>query len=71
MSNADNFLQFMFGWHHGAGRKGIDETRSKHKDQEFAALYLEGYQKGQEDSRKAALEASKRFDYKPSIIRAI
>lgn len=70
-SPGDNYLQYMFGWHHGAGRKGMDPNRERHEDKEFAALYVEGYRDGQNASREAAATASVRFGYKPSIIRAI
>ena len=67
----DNYPQYMFGWHHGAGRKGMDPKRAEHEDKEFATLYVEGYKDGQEAGRDTALRASERFNYKPSIIRAL
>lgn len=70
-SPADNYLQYTFGWHHGAGRKGMDPAREKHEDKEFAAIYVDGYKAGQAAGRKVAMEASERFGYTPRIIRAI
>jgi hypothetical protein len=67
----DNYIQYMFGWHHGAGRKGMVPERAEHKDKEFAALYVEGYEDGQQAGRDAAAKATERFGYTPSIVRAI
>ena len=65
----DKYLQYIFGWHAGAGRKGIDPKRAEHADLAFAAIYMEGWHAGQAASRAAAKAASERFGYHPSIIR--
>ncbi len=71
MTANDKFLQYTFGWHHGAGRQGMDPKRAEHKDKAFAEIYLEGFEDGRIASRKASDYASRRFAYKPKIIRAL
>jgi hypothetical protein len=70
-TNGDKFLQYMFGWYAGAGHKSIDPKRAEHADINFADIYMEGWRDGKAAGRAASEAASKRFDYKPSIIRTM
>lgn len=70
MKNADLFMQYMFGFSTGAGRKPIDKTREQHPDRDMRLAWITGFDAGRKALKEASEFAEKTYHYKPNILRA-
>jgi hypothetical protein len=63
----NEYTYYMRGWSDGAGRKPIQQDHSEHAT--LGAIYNEAYAAGQRAGREVAVSMSRRFNYKPAVIR--
>ena len=68
---ADLYLNYMFGFHAGAGVKTIDPKRANHAEATMRKAYNDGWLDGRKAGRKASKMASKRYRYTPSVLRTM
>jgi hypothetical protein len=71
MNPHEAYMTWMVGWADGAAHRVIAERFEKHPKKEFRDLYAEAYEAGKAARNRAAKAATKRFGYKPSILRAL
>lgn len=67
----DLYLQYMFGYTCAAACRAIDENRANHADRDMRDAWKLGYERGRIDRNNASSDASKLFDYQPSVIKAL
>ncbi len=69
VSQADQYMAFIRGWHDGAGYRGLNPNLSEHTNDYIRSAYMDGWGKGREAARLLHREAEEIYKYSPSIIR--